>query len=181
MQVREMELPGVCLLTPVRYEDERGYFMELWQQARYDKLGIPERFVQDNCSFSCRGVLRGLHFQNPAPQGKLVSVLQGTVFDVVVDLRREAPTFGQWEGVELSEENRRQLYIPEGFAHGFVATSEEALVHYKTTAYYAPEHDQSLRWDDPEIDIDWPVEEPILSEKDASAPLLSELPESALF
>lgn len=180
MKVVETELPGVSVLQPLVYGDERGFFMETWNKTRYEWLGIPTDFVQDNLSYSTRGVLRGLHFQNPNAQGKLTSVVRGEVFDVVVDVRVGAPTFGQWVGVTLSSENKRQLYVPEGFAHGFVVTGEEALYSYKCTAYYDPEAEHSLRWNDPDLGIDWPVEIPVLSAKDGSAPRLSEIPKGKL-
>jgi dTDP-4-dehydrorhamnose 3,5-epimerase len=170
--IEETKLPGVMIITPVQHADERGAFMELWQQSRYAEAGLPTQFVQDNISRSKRRVLRGLHYQWPRPQGKLISVLAGRVFDVAVDIRRGAATFGQWVGVELSAENGRQVYVPEGFAHGFVVLSGEALVHYKCTAYYAPDSEHTIRWDDPTVAIDWPEEVPILSAKDAGASAL---------
>ncbi|BBL80618.1 dTDP-4-dehydrorhamnose 3,5-epimerase [Rubrobacter xylanophilus] len=176
MRVLETELPGVLLVEPDVFGDERGFFMESWSGRRYREAGLPERFVQDNLSFSRRGVLRGLHFQHPRGQGKLVSVLRGEVFDVAVDVRRGSPTFGRWVGVSLSEENKRQLYIPPGFAHGFVVLSEAALFFYKCTEYYAPECERTVLWNDPEIGICWPVEEPVLSEKDREAPTLRNMP-----
>ncbi len=180
MKLVETELPGVLVLEPVVYGDERGFFMETWNRRRYEGLGVPTDFVQDNLSYSTRGVLRGLHFQNPNAQGKLVSVLRGEVFDVVVDVRVGSPTFGQWAGVTLSSENKRQLYVPEGFAHGFVVTGEKTLFSYKCTAYYDPEAEHSLRWNDPDLGIDWPIEIPVLSAKDGSAPRLSEIPKERL-
>ena len=180
MNVAETELPGVVILSPKVFGDDRGFFMETWNGRRYADLGIPDRFVQDNLSYSARGVLRGLHFQHPQPQGKLVSVLRGEVFDVAVDIRVGSPTFGRWTGAILSAENKRQLWVPEGFAHGFLVTGEDALFSYKCTDYYAPEHDASVLWNDPDIGIDWPVEAPTLSGKDAGAPPLSELPEDSL-
>jgi dTDP-4-dehydrorhamnose 3,5-epimerase len=181
MKVTELRLPGVLLFKPRVFRDERGFFMESWNEERYTDAGLEVSFVQDNVSFSHHGVLRGLHFQNPMPQGKLISVLQGTVWDVAVDLRVESDTFGRWVGRELSAENAEQLYVPVGFAHGFVVTSETALVCYKCTNPYAPDHERSLRWDDPEVAIDWPVESPILSHKDAEAPLLREIHPEQLF
>jgi len=171
----ETELPGVVVIEPDVYADERGYFMESWNARRYRALGIAEEFVQDNLSYSGRGVLRGLHYQHPQGQGKLVSVLWGAVFDVAVDVRRGSPTFGRWVGYELSSANRRQLYIPEGFAHGFAVVSEGALFHYKCTAYYERSLEGSIRWDDPDLGIRWPVEQPVLSTKDANAPLLRDV------
>ena len=175
MNVLETALPGVVVVEPVFFGDERGFFMETWNRRRYEEFGVPTDFVQDNLSYSMGGVLRGLHFQNPHPQGKLVSVLQGEVFDVAVDIRTGSPTFGEWVGVTLSAENRRQLYVPEGFAHGFVVTSEAAHFSYKCTVYYNPRTEQSLIWDDPDLGIDWPVEAPVLSAKDGSAPTLAEI------
>jgi dTDP-4-dehydrorhamnose 3,5-epimerase len=181
MKVIETRLPGVLILEPRVFRDERGHFAETWQRDRYREVGIDVDFVQDNASFSRHGVLRGLHYQNPTPQGKLVSVLRGEVFDVAVDLRVGSATFGEWVGVELSGENLRQMWIPEGFAHGFVVTADSALFSYKCTAPYAPEHERSLRWDDPDIGIEWPVRRPILSPKDAEAPLLREISGEGLF
>lgn len=176
MNIHETKLPGVLVLEPRVFRDERGFFLETWHQARYLEAGINATFVQDNLSFSRGGALRGLHFQvAPRAQAKLVSVLQGSVFDVAVDLRTGSPTYGQWVGVELSSENLRQLYIPEGLAHGFVVTSEQALFCYKCTDFYAPEHERSLRWNDPALGIQWPIPDPVLSAKDAAAPLLQDL------
>ncbi len=180
MKIIETDLPGVLILEPKVFGDERGFFMESWNAGRYAEAGLPDRFVQDNLSFSRHGVLRGLHFQNPQPQGKLVSVLQGEVFDVAVDIRVGSPTFGRWTGVTLSAENKRQLYVPEDFAHGFVVTSDAALFFYKCTDYYAPASEGTVLWDDPEIGIEWPLDSPTLSEKDRAAPTLREVPEAAL-
>ncbi len=167
MNVLETKLPGVLIIEPDVFGDARGYFMETWQRDRYAQAGLPIHFVQDNLSFSTRGVLRGLHFQNPNSQGKLVFVLQGEVFDVAVDIRAGSPTFGQWVGVTLSSENKRQLYIPEGFAHGFCVTSDTALFAYKCTDFYNPAAEGGIIWNDPDIGIDWPVKRPVLSEKDS--------------
>ncbi len=180
MTVSETSLPGVRLIEPDVYTDDRGSFAELWNVRDYGHHGLEAAFVQDNLSRSREGVLRGLHFQNPRPQGKLISVLKGAVYDVVVDVRAEADTFGAWEGQVLSAENARQLYVPEGYAHGFVATSSEVLFHYKCTDFYHPEADRGIRWDDPALAIDWPTEDPILSAKDAGAPALEEMPREAL-
>ncbi|SFR14180.1 dTDP-4-dehydrorhamnose 3,5-epimerase [Desulfoscipio geothermicus] len=176
MNVLETKLPGVLIIEPDVFGDARGYFMETWQQARYAQAGLPGNFVQDNLSFSTRGVLRGLHFQNPNAQGKLVFVLQGEVFDVAVDIRAGSPTFGQWVGVTLSSENKRQLYIPEGFAHGFCVTSETALFAYKCTDIYNPAAEGGIIWNDPDIGIDWPIDNPILSEKDRGYQQLKDIP-----
>lgn len=182
MKVTETELPGVLILEPQVFRDERGYFFESWNEARYREAGIEVAFVQDNLSFSNKGVLRGLHFQVPPhAQGKLVSVLQGAVWDVAVDLRTASPAFGQWVGLELSSENARQLYIPEGFAHGFVVLSESVLFSYKCTNFYVPEYERSVRWDDPELAIQWPITHPALSPKDAVAPTFAEITATASF
>lgn len=180
MDASTTDLPGVRLFEPDVYLDDRGAFMEMWNARDYRRHGLSVTFVQDNLSRSREGVLRGLHFQNPRPQAKLVSVLEGEVYDVVVDVRAGADTFGEWCGTVLSAENARQLYVPEGYAHGFVVTRGEALFHYKCTDFYHPEADRSIRWDDPRLGIDWPVEDPLLSEKDAEAPLLEEVPREAL-
>lgn len=180
MNVIRTELEGILIVEPPVFQDARGFFMEAWHHEKYAAAGITERFVQDNISMSRQGVLRGLHFQNPGEQGKLVSVLTGKVFDVAVDLRTDSPTFKRWVGVELSRENRRQLYIPPGYAHGFTVLSDEALFVYKCTQYYRQDYEHALRWDDPEIGIDWPGADHIMSEKDLAAPLLRDLPKSAL-
>ena len=180
MDVTETKLPGVFVVEPKVFGDERGFFMETWNARRYKESGLPSDFVQDNLSFSQHGVLRGLHFQNPDQQGKLVYVLQGEVFDVAVDIRAGSPTFGEWTGVTLSAENKRQFYVPEGFAHGFVVLGASALFAYKCTAFYNGEAEGSILWNDPEIGIDWPVNEPTLSGKDENAPCLSEVPENLL-
>ncbi|MGB3683003.1 MAG: dTDP-4-dehydrorhamnose 3,5-epimerase [Rubrobacteraceae bacterium] len=176
----ETKLPGVLLVEPKVFGDERGFFMETWNEARYKEAGLPVAFVQDNLSFSGHGVLRGLHFQNPNQQGKLVYVLQGEVFDVAVDIRAGSPNFGEWTGSLLSAENKRQLYVPEGFAHGFVVTGDSALFVYKCTDRYNGQAEGSVLWNDPEIGIEWPIEQPLLSEKDREAPRLSEMPEERL-
>lgn len=181
MQVINCELAGLLLIVPDVYTDARGYFMETWNQKRYAAHGLGAPFVQDNLSFSRRGVLRGLHFQNPTPQGKLIAILQGEVFDVAVDLRRSSPTFKRWQGFILSSENKHQLFIPPGFAHGFVVLSETALCSYKCTNSYSQKDELTVRWDDPEIGINWPVQNPILSHKDATAPLLRDIPLDRLF
>lgn len=180
MNAVETRLPGVFVFEPTVFGDERGFFMESFNARRYAEYGLPEKFVQDNVSYSSRGVLRGLHFQNPRPQGKLVSVLQGEVFDVAVDIRTGSPTFGEWFGATLSSENKRQLYVPPDLAHGFVVTSETALFSYKCTDYYAPGNEGIVLWNDPEIGIDWPMETPTLSDKDRAARPLSEIPQHAL-
>lgn len=181
MNVISGELPGLLVFEPRVFGDARGFFFESWNRRRYAEAGIEEEFVQDNLSFSRHGILRGLHFQNPNAQGKLVQVLQGEVFDVAVDLRRSSPTFGRWETVVLSAGNRRQFYVPPGFAHGFVVTSEAALFHYKCTADYSPRDERTLLWNDPDLGIPWPVETPLLSEKDRVGLPLKELPSEAFF
>jgi dTDP-4-dehydrorhamnose 3,5-epimerase len=154
------------IIEPKVFGDHRGFFMETYQKDRYSQLGIPE-FVQDNCSFSRKGILRGLHLQTPA-QGKLVQVLQGEVFDVAVDMRKDSPTYLKWEGVILSESNKRQFWIPTGFAHGFYVISDSALFHYKCTEYYNPQTEVTIMWNDPKINIEWPLlGEPMVSEKDS--------------
>ncbi|NVJ00279.1 dTDP-4-dehydrorhamnose 3,5-epimerase [Myxococcus sp. AM009] len=176
MKVTPLELPDVLLLEPKVFGDDRGFFMEMFHAARFAAVGIPGPFVQDNYSRSAKGTLRGLHFQEPQAQGKLVQVLAGAVYDVAVDVRRGSPTFGQWVAVELSADNRRQLWIPPGFAHGFCVVSDSADFHYKCTALYAPETERSVAWDDPDLAIAWPVSEPLLSPKDARAPRLRDAP-----
>jgi dTDP-4-dehydrorhamnose 3,5-epimerase len=180
MNIIKTNLPGVLILEPKVFGDERGFFLETWNQARYAEAGLPLTFVQDNLSLSRRGVLRGLHFQNPNAQGKLVYVLQGEVFDVAVDIRLGSPTFGQVETVLLSAENKRQLFIPAGFAHGFCVTSETALFAYKCTELYDPKSEGSILWNDPALGIDWPVDSPELSAKDRAAMTLAEFPRERL-
>jgi dTDP-4-dehydrorhamnose 3,5-epimerase len=175
LNVVETNLPGLLVFEPKVFGDERGFFMETWHADRYEEAGLPSRFVQDNLSFSRHGVLRGLHFQNPDQQGKLVYVLQGEVYDAAVDIRVGSPTFGEWEAVVLSSENKRQVYVPEGFAHGFLVTSDVALFAYKCTARYNARAEASVLWNDPEIGIEWPVETPELSQKDRASPTLAEM------
>ncbi len=177
MQVESCKLEGVLLVTPKVFGDDRGFFMETYNQAVAKEVGLPTNFVQDNHSKSSKGVLRGLHYQYPQWQGKLVRVVQGEIFDVAVDIRHGSPTYGEWVGYTLNDENKQQLYVPEGFAHGFVVTSDTAEVVYKCTDVYAPDQEGSLLWNDPEIGIDWPVDEPLLSAKDAVGTLLKDLPE----
>jgi dTDP-4-dehydrorhamnose 3,5-epimerase len=172
MRAIEMELPGVLLIEPDVFPDSRGFFQELWRRERYADWGIQGAFEQDNLSHSHRGVLRGLHFQEPGGQGKLVQVLSGAVFDVVVDIRRGSPHFGRWLGRTLSAENHLQIWAPPGYAHGFCVLSDGADFLYKCTGAYRPEHGHAIRFDDPDIGIDWPLSEPILSAKDRAAPRL---------
>jgi dTDP-4-dehydrorhamnose 3,5-epimerase len=169
VKVTELSIPGVLLVEPEVFGDERGYFMESYRQSGYAEAGIPGPFVQDNVSRSQRGVLRGLHIQHPYAQGKLVSVLEGEVFDVAVDVRVGSPTFGHWCGECLSARNKHQLWVPPGFAHGFVVTSADALFAYKCTEYYHPDTELAVRWDDPAIDIHWPMRHVTLSAKDREA------------
>ena len=180
MKVTGTKLPGVLIIEPQVFGDERGYFMESWSQHRYKEAGIDHDFVQSNVSKSQQGVLRGLHFQNPNPQGKLVYVLEGEVFDVAVDIRRGSPTFGQHEGIILSGENHRQFYVPEGFAHGFCVLSESATFCYMCTNYYDAQADASIAWNDPELNIDWPITSPSLSSKDCIALNLNDFNSSKL-
>ena len=169
MTVRRLEIPDVCLIEPRIFSDPRGFFFESFNHARFvEATGADVMFVQDNHSRSMRGVVRGLHYQMPpVAQGKLVRAVQGTIFDVAVDIRRLSPTFGQWVGAELSAENHHQLWVPAGFAHGFAVLSDTAEVLYKTTDYYAPDLERAIRWDDPDLAIDWRIDgEPVLSAKD---------------
>lgn len=181
MNLLTCDIPGLLTIEPKVFGDPRGYFMETWNLQRYRDAGITAEFVQDNISLSRRGTLRGLHFQNPNAQGKLLQVLLGEVFDVAVDLRRSSPTFGRWHGLILSEENRRQFFIPPGFAHGFAVLSDSALFQYKCTDFYSPKDELTLRWDDPEIGIRWPVADPLLSEKDRKGVPLRDFPADKLF
>lgn len=176
MKVVATAIPEVKIIEPTVFGDERGFFMESYNQKLFEELtGFPVTFVQDNHSRSSQGVLRGLHYQIEKAQGKLVRVVKGAVFDVAVDIRKSRPTFGQWVGVELSESNRRQLWIPPGFAHGFLTLSASADFLYKTSDYYAPEHERSILWNDPDIGVDWPMDnQPQLSTKDQAAPRLRE-------
>ncbi|HEL3813768.1 TPA: dTDP-4-dehydrorhamnose 3,5-epimerase [Stenotrophomonas maltophilia] len=180
MKVIQTRLPGCVVLEPMVFGDSRGFFFEGWNASRFGALGLPDRFVQSNVSSSSKGVLRGLHYQWPRPQGKLVSVLEGEVYDVAVDIRRGSPTFGCWEAVILSAGNKRQFWIPEGFAHGFAVLSETALFHYLCTDVYVKEADAAVRWDDADIAVDWPISDPILSAKDEDAPFLKDIAEDRL-
>ncbi|MEM9312045.1 MAG: dTDP-4-dehydrorhamnose 3,5-epimerase [Pseudomonadota bacterium] len=167
-QVIETAIPGPKIIEPRVFGDERGFFMETWNRIDFEEAGLNMSWVQDNHSHSQKGVLRGLHFQNPGPQGKLVRVTQGAVFDVAVDLRRSSEYFGRWVGVELSAQNKRMLWVPEGFAHGFLTLSDGTDFMYKCTAPYAPKAEHTLAWDDPDVGVEWPEigSEPIVSEKD---------------
>jgi dTDP-4-dehydrorhamnose 3,5-epimerase len=173
----ETKINGVYIIEPKVFGDHRGYFMETYNYEDFKKAGLDMVFIQDNQSKSKKGVLRGLHYQKPNPQGKLVRVINGEVFDVAVDLREDSPTYGNWEGVILNSENKKQFYIPEGFAHGFVVLSEEAEFVYKCTEFYHPENEGSIIWNDPDIGIEWPIEDintVLLSEKDRNAQTFKE-------
>lgn len=180
MKVTRTSLPGAVVIEPQVFGDARGFFYESYNEAKYREAGIDRRFVQSNVSRSAKGVLRGLHYQWPNPQGKLVSVLEGEVYDVAVDIRRGSPTFGRWTGVMLTAENHRHFWIPEGFAHGFCVVSEFATFSYQCTALYEREGDAGIRWNDADIGIDWPVSAPLLSEKDTRAPFLQDVPTERL-
>ena len=176
MKVVPTKLKDCVVIEPKVFGDERGFFLETFQLSRYEEeAGIALPFVQDNHSRSSKGVLRGLHFQKKKPQGKLVRVVKSEVYDVAVDIRADSNTFGQWEGVILSEENKKQFWVPPGFAHGFVVLSDIADFEYKCTDYYDPSDEGSILWSDPELNIDWPIANPLLSEKDSSAPCLKDL------
>ena len=181
MKFHKTPLSGVILVEPTVHRDSRGFFKETYHQPRFEAAGIGLPFVQDNLSESARGTLRGLHYQIEHPQGKLVQAVYGEVFDVAVDVRAGSPTFGQWYGATLSADNHRLLYVAPGFAHGFCVTSERAQVAYKCTDIYFPKGERSVRWDDPQVGIDWPVAEPILSDKDRAAPSLADLGPDDLF
>jgi len=180
MKVAHQSMPDLLLIEPDVFGDARGFFFESWNHKKYADAGLPYTFVQDNVSRSSRGILRGLHAQNPGAQGKLVQVLEGEVFDVAVDIRLGSPTFGNWHGVTLSVENKRQFWIPPGFAHGFQVISEAALFHYKCTDYYAPQDEFTLMWNDPDVGIHWPDMNPILSSKDSQGMRLHEIPKERL-
>ena len=180
MILRETSLPGALIVEPVVHGDARGFFLERYHAERYRAAGLDAVFVQDNMSRSARGTLRGLHFQREHPQGKLVEVVRGAIFDVAVDLRVGSPTFGQWEGVELTEDNHWQFWVPPGFGHGFCVLSETADVLYKCTEVYRPEDEGGVVWDDPELAVTWPVADLLLSGKDLALPQLAELSEHDL-
>lgn len=175
MNVITCDIDGPLILEPKVFGDERGFFMESWNATSFAEIGLDATFVQDNHSRSQKGVLRGMHFQNPAPQGKLVRVVRGAVFDAIVDLRRSSPTFGHWTGVTLSADNKRMFWVPEGFAHGFLTLEDDTDFLYKCTSAYLPQNEHSLAWDDPEVGIEWPLQgiEPKLSNKDAAGVPLS--------
>lgn len=180
MQLIETGIPGLVIVEPVVHGDQRGFFMESWNARRYREYGLPDTFVQANLSRSEAGVIRGLHYQYPQPQGKLVSVLEGRAFDVAVDIRPGSPTFRQWAAVELSATNFRQFYVPEGFAHGFCALDGPVLLSYLCTTEYAHDYDAAIAWDDPDIAIDWPITPGQLSSKDQAAPRLADIAPGSL-
>jgi len=180
MKLIETDLPGCVVIEPRVFGDARGFFYEGWNRSRFAEAGLDFNVVQSNVSSSARGVLRGLHYQWPNPQGKLVNVLEGEVFDVAVDIRRGSPTFGHWTGVMLTAENKRHFWIPEGFAHGFAVVSERAVFSYLCTNVYDPAADAGIRWNDAALGIDWPIAQPILSAKDEAAPFLADVPEDRL-
>jgi len=180
MKTIKTGIEGVLIFEPSVFGDDRGFFMETWSRDRYKDAGLDAEFVQDNVSSSSRGVLRGLHYQNPQPQGKLVQVLKGEVFDVAVDIRVGSPTFGKVVSCLLSDENHRQFYVPAGFAHGFCVLSEMALFSYKCTDYYNPKNEGGMLWNDPDLAIDWPIDEPALSDKDRVCPRLKDIPKDQL-
>jgi dTDP-4-dehydrorhamnose 3,5-epimerase len=180
LRVLETGLDGVVIIEPQVYGDERGFFLESWKASSYGRHGLPTAFSQANISRSEKGVLRGLHYQYKQPQGKLVSVLEGRIFDVAVDIRPGSASFGQWAGVELSSANHRQMYVPEGFAHGFIVLSSSALFHYHCTTEYSPQYEVAIAWNDPDIAVKWPFEPNTISGKDRDAPFLRDVPADRL-
>src|SRR3990167_4290509 len=180
MNISETKLKGLLIIKPKLFKDERGVFFESFQAEKYKALGIPA-FVQDNVSYSKLHVLRGLHYQLPQPQGKLVWVSKGAVWDVVVDIRRESPTFGKWFNITLSDEDHTQFYVPPGFAHGFCTLEDNTLFHYKCTDYYSPQTERGIAWNDPALNIPWPVKHPVLSPKDHHYPSIKKVPHEHLF
>jgi len=174
MQIEKTEIPGVLILTPKVFGDERGFFLESYNREAFQRAGIESEFVQDNHSRSNGGVVRGLHYQKKFPQGKLIRAIQGDVLDVIVDIRKGSPAFSRWISILISAENKKQVWIPGGLAHGFSVLSETAEFCYKVTDYYHPEDEAGICWNDPQLDIDWQVQNPLLSEKDASLPLLAD-------
>ena len=181
MNVLPTDLEGVYIIEPAVFGDHRGFFMETHNQKRYRDNNIDRTFIQDNLSYSSRNTLRGLHYQLPQSQAKLIQVITGEIYDVAVDIRKGSLTFGKWVGVHLSDENHRQIFVSEGFAHGFCVLSEFAHVLYKCTDFYSPEDEKGVLWSDPELSIDWPVREPVLSAKDEKYSCLSEIPSEHLF
>lgn len=181
MEIVTTAFPNLTLIKPKIFGDSRGWFFESWNKERYTDVGIGMPFVQDNISYSTKNVIRGLHYQKPFTQGKLVFVLEGTVWDVAVDLRKKSPTFGKWQGFTLTGEGKEQLYVPPGFAHGFCVLSDTALFQYKCTDKYSPESERGIIWNDKTLNICWPVNNPIISDKDTRHPSFSELTEELLF
>lgn len=181
MNISDTRIPAVKIIEPNVFEDDRGYFFEAFRQSLFEDTGIDVDFVQDNVSKSYQNTIRGLHYQIINPQAKLVQCMKGAILDVAVDLRKEEPSFGQYVAFKLTEENHRMLFVPEGFAHGFSVLSDEAIVSYKCSDYYNPDGERGVRWDDPEIRLNWDVAKPILSDKDRTLPLLSSLTEEDLF
>ncbi len=181
MEIIETKIPDVLLLKPEVYRDDRGFFLETYRESHLAERGIDVHFVQDNLSKSQKGTVRGLHYQIEQQQDKLLMVMQGTILDVAVDLRKDSPTFGKYSATELSSENKHQMFIPKGFAHGFSVLSDEALVYYKCSDYYLPEGERGLLWNDPQLGIDWKVDSPTISEKDQHQPTLNEIPNKDLF
>ena len=181
MKITRCDIAGLLIIEPKVFGDARGFFLETWHEHRYREAGLDLHFGQDNVSSSRRGTIRGMHFQNPKAQAKLVWVMDGEVFDVAVDLRRSSPTFGRWHGLNLSSQNRLQFYVPPGFAHGFAVLSETALFTYKCTEFYSPKDELTLSWDDPDIGVKWPFSDPVLSEKDKNGVRLKDLPSDRLF
>ena len=181
MHIIATEIEDVRIIEPRVFKDDRGYFLESYHLRRFESGGLPEVFVQDNLSFSVQNTLRGLHFQVTQPQAKLIQVITGEIFDVAVDIRRHSPTFGRWVGVHLSEHNKRQVFIPKGFAHGFCVLSESAHVTYKCSDFYAPDDEGGILWSDPTIGIKWPITHPIVSDKDEHLPIISDIPPDELY
>ena len=181
MKITRCDIAGLLIIEPKVFGDARGFFLETWHEHRYREAGLDLHFVQDNVSSSRRGTIRGMHFQNPKAQAKLVWVMDGEVFDVAVDLRRSSPTFGRWHGLNLSSQNQLQFYVPPGFAHGFAVLGETAVFTYKCTEFYSPKDELTLSWDDPDIGVKWPFSDPVLSEKDKNGVRLKDLPPDRLF
>ena len=180
MIVKETKLPGLLLIEPEKFQDNRGFFMETYQHSRYVEAGIDVNFIQDDHSHSLKDVLKGIHFTITIPQAKLVSISSGSIFDVVVDLRKDSPTFGEWLGINLNMDTPRQLFIPGGFGHGYCVTSEYADIHYKVSQTYNPSDEGGLNWQDPDMAIKWPIKNPVMKERDTAFPFLSEVPNEKL-
>lgn len=181
MNIKKTDFPGLIYIEPRIFGDSRGWFLETWNEEQYKQIGITGPFVQDNISYSSRGVVRGLHYQKPYSQGKLIFVIQGSVWDVVVDLRKSSPKFGKWIAFNLTEEKKEQLYVPAGFAHGFCVLSDSALFQYKCTDKYSLQSEQGIMWNDPHLNIPWPVDNPLISNKDQKHPCFKDLRDDLLF